>query len=122
MGDVRVVAAVALHLVEDLEEDGQDGVPARAVVGLAVDVEEDDVGVRGDGPLDVAEEHGILDLGLEELDRPPRLARRASGSAVPQQVRQDLDEVRLARAEEAGDPDADSPATSGSLGFLMAST
>ena len=41
VGDVGVVAAVALQLVQDLEEDPQDQVTARAVVGLAVDVEED---------------------------------------------------------------------------------
>ena len=48
VGDVRVVAAVALQLVQDLEEDPQDQVTSRAaaVVGLAVDVEEDDIGVR----------------------------------------------------------------------------
>ena len=108
MGDVRVVAAVALHLVQDLEEDREDGVPARAVVGLAVDVEEDDIGVGGDGPLDVPEEHGVLDLALEELDGLLALAL-VRVRAVAQQVRQHLDEVRLARAEEARDPDADLP-------------
>jgi len=32
VGDVRVVAAVALHPAEHFEEDGEDGVPARAVL------------------------------------------------------------------------------------------
>ncbi len=34
VGDVRVVAAVALHLVEDFEEDSEDRVPAAAMAGL----------------------------------------------------------------------------------------
>ena len=86
-----VVAAVALQLVQDLEEDPQDQVTARAaaVVGLAVDVEEDDIGVGDDGPLDVAKEHGVLDLALEELDRLLALAvvrvraRSGAGTTAP---------------------------------------
>ena len=46
VGDVRVIAAVALHFVQDFEEDRAGSRPARpCVVGLAVDVEEDDIGV-----------------------------------------------------------------------------
>ena len=62
--------------------------------------------LRRDGPLDVAKEHGILDLALEELDRLLALAVVANASRS-QQVGQDLEEVRLAGAEESGDPDAD---------------
>ena len=107
VGDVRVIAAVALQLVQDLEEDPQDQVTPRAaaVVGLAVDVEEDDIGVGDDRPLDVPKEHGVLDLALEELDRLLALAV-VRVRAVVEQVRQHLQEVRLAGAEEARNPDA----------------
>jgi hypothetical protein len=47
VSDVRMVAAIALELVEDLQEHPQDKVAAGfvAVRRLAVDVEEDDVGI-----------------------------------------------------------------------------
>ena len=76
------------------------------MIGLAVDVEEDDIGVGGDGPLDVAEEHGVLDLALEELDGLLALPV-VRVRAVREQVGQHLDEVRLTGAEEARNPDAD---------------
>jgi hypothetical protein len=47
-----------LQLVQYLEEHSQDQVTPRAVVSLAVDIEEDDIGVGDDRPLDVPEEHG----------------------------------------------------------------
>jgi len=106
VGDVRVVAAVTLHFVQDLEEDREDRVAPGAVVGLAINVEEDDIGVRGDGAFDVAEEHGVFDLAFEEFNRLPALAV-VSVRAVPQQVREDFDEVRFAGAEETRDPDTD---------------
>ena len=74
VGDVRMVAAVAALLVEDLEEDPQDDVAAAAAVGLAVDVEQDDLGVALDGALDVGGEHGVLDLAVEEVKGAPGLA------------------------------------------------
>ena len=48
VGDVRVIAAIALQFVQDLEKDAQDEVTSRAaaVVGFAVDVEQDDIGIR----------------------------------------------------------------------------
>ena len=59
VGDVGMVAAVALLLVEDLEEHLQQRVSPRAMIGLAVDVEEDRVGGGGDDLLQVREEHGV---------------------------------------------------------------
>ncbi len=106
LGDVRMVAAVAELLVEDLQEHAQDRIAPAAAVGLAVDVEQDDVGTGVDGALDVAGEHGVLDLAVEKINRPARLALVAD-LPVLQQVGEDLQEVRLARAEEAGDPDTD---------------
>ena len=105
-GDVRMVPAVAELLVEDLEEDAEDGVAPADAVGLAVDVEQDDVDVAVDGALDVAGEHGVLDLAVEELDGALGLSP-VGDRAVFQQVGEDLQEVGLAGAEEAGDPDAD---------------
>ena len=105
MGDVRVVAAVALQLVQDFQEDSEDRVPASHGVGLAVDVEQDDIGIGGDGPLDVAKEHGILDLALEELDGLLALAVVRVG-AVAEKIGQHFEEVGLAGAEEARNPDA----------------
>ena len=106
VGDVRMVAAVAQLLVEDLEEDPEDGVAPAAAVGLAVDVEQDDVDVAADGALDVADEHGVLDLAVEELDGALGLSV-AGDRPVLQQVGEDLEEVGLAGAEEAGDPHPD---------------
>jgi hypothetical protein len=100
-----VVAAVPLEFVQDLEEDAEDEVAARAVVGLRVDVEQHHVRVAGDGPLDVAEEHRVLHLRAEELDGGPLLAD-VGVRAVTEEVREDFQEVGLAAAEEPRDPDA----------------
>ena len=79
VGDVRVVAAIALQFVQDLQEDSQDQVAsgAASVVRLALDVEQDDVGIGGDGALDVGKERGVPDLALEEFDRPLGSGRRS---------------------------------------------
>ena len=71
VGDMRVIAAVALQFVQDFEEDSKDEVASRGttVVGLAVDVEENDIGVCDNRPFDVPEEHGVFHLALKELDR-----------------------------------------------------
>jgi hypothetical protein len=94
-----MLGTVALHLVQDLEEDRQNGVTARLRVSLAVDVEEDHIGLRGHGALDVAQQHGILDLGLKELDGLPDLAV-VRVRAILEQVGEDFDEVRLPGAKE----------------------
>jgi hypothetical protein len=38
------------------------------VVGLAVDVKQDDIGIPNDRSLDVPEQHGVFNLALEKLD------------------------------------------------------
>ena len=63
-----MVAAVALQLVQHLQEDAKNQVATSSVVGLAVDVEKNDISVSGDSSLDVGEEQGVCDLALEELD------------------------------------------------------
>ena len=105
--DVRVVAAVTLQLVENLEEHPEDDVPpvAAAVRRLRIDIEEDDIGIGGDGALDVAEQNSVLDLAFEELDGELGLAVLAVG-LVREEVGDDLQEVRLAGAEEPGNPNA----------------
>lgn len=105
IGDVGVVAAVAEFLVEDLEEDPQDGVAAAGVVGLAVDVEKDDVHVPRHGALDVRREHGVLDLAVEKREGGLGLAM-AADVPVAQQVVEDLQKMGLAGAEESRNPDA----------------
>ena len=74
VGDPRMITTEALELVEDPQEDRKDGIAGRPVVGLAVDVKEDDIGIVRDGASNVAIEHGIRDLALEELDGPAGLA------------------------------------------------
>ena len=69
VGDVGMIAVVALQLVQNLEEDAEDGFATGSRVGLGVDVEQDHVGVRCHGPLRVGQQHGVFDLVLEELDR-----------------------------------------------------
>ena len=66
--DVRVIAAEALVLIKDAEEHREDRVPPVLGFRLALDVEQDNVGRRLHGPLDRAEPHGVVDLGVEELD------------------------------------------------------
>ena len=97
----------ALHLVEHAQEDLQDGIAVVLGIGLGVDVEQDDIGLPGHGALHVAQEHGVFELALEEVERALGLAGTGLfGLHVGQQVRQDLDEVRLTRTEEAGHPHA----------------
>jgi len=87
-GDVRVVAAVALHFVEHLQENLKDRVAPRLVAGLAVDVEQDGIGVRGDGPLDIAQDIGSatffsknsMPAAFGRCTRRSRCAGRSAGS------------------------------------------
>ena len=104
MGDMWVVAAVSLFFVQDLEEHLQHGVASRSVVGLAVDVEEDCVGGGGHDLLQIREEHGVCELVREKLDCVSSLPF-VGVLFVLEKVGKHLDEVGLAAAEEAGDPD-----------------
>src|SRR5205823_636447 len=73
--------------------------------GLAVDVEKNDIGVGGNSPLNVREEHGVLHLALKEFDGLSCLSV-VRMRPVSEQVRNDLQEVRLPGTEEARNPDA----------------
>ena len=104
LGDVALLAVVAGELVEDLDEDRQQGVDLRLAdhIGLLVDVEQDALRRDGNGALEVAaQDLVVLTLGQEQLQR-----RSALDDAVLQQQGDHLQQVRLARAKEAGDPNA----------------
>ncbi len=96
-----MIATVTLQLIQDLEEDSQDQITsgAAAVIGLTVDVEEDDIGVGDDGSLDVPKEHGVFHLALKEIHRLLALAV-VRVRAVMEQVRQHFQKVRFTRAKE----------------------
>ena len=107
VGHMGRIARQALHFVEHAQEDLQDGVTVVFGIGLGVDVEQDDVGVTCHGAADIAQQHGVFDLGLKELDCfLTALTEGIAGFDVAKQVRQDLDEVRFTAAEEAGHPNA----------------
>ena len=108
VGDVRRIGAEAELLVEHAQEHLEDDVALVLAVGLGVDVEEHHVGTAAHRALDVGEQHRILDLVLVEEGSGAFLlpGGGVGGFEVLEQVGQDLDEVRLARAEEAGHPDA----------------
>ena len=104
LGDMALLAVVAAHLVEDLDEHGEQRVDLRLADqdGLLVDVEEDALGGDADRPPDL----GCEDLVVPALGQEQVEAALAVNGAVLQQERQHLQQVRLARAEEAGDPGA----------------
>ena len=110
MRNVWRIPAEAQLFVEDTKEDLQDDIAIRLAVSLGIDVEQNDIGAAGHCALHVCEQHGVLDLVvIKELGSPLGGAiLRIDCLDVLQQVGEDLDEVRLARAKEAGDPDAHS--------------
>ena len=108
VSDMRVIAAEAQALVEDLQEDTKDGVAAVTAISLAVDVEQQHIRFGGDGALDISGEHRVGDFALKKIDG---LARDGvlADLFVFQQVGKDLQEVRFTRTEETGDPHPYSP-------------
>jgi hypothetical protein len=73
---------------------------------FAVDVKEDHVGVAGShGALDVRIKNRIFDLAAKELDRLLAFTIE-SVSAVAEQVRKNLQKMRLTGSKEAGNPDS----------------
>jgi hypothetical protein len=100
-----MVTAVALELIEHFDEDSQNQVTpgAATVIGLSIDVEENDVGIGSNCSFDVPEEHWIFDFAVEEIDSETLLATIGVLS-IAEQVRQDLQEVRFTASEEPGNP------------------
>ena len=103
--DVRRIARQANLLIEHPQEDLQDGIGV-GLVGLGVDVEQDDVGGALHRALNVRVQHRVFDfLVVKELGGVTLFPRRRILSRdVFQQIGKYLDEVRLTRAEEAGHP------------------
>jgi hypothetical protein len=104
---MRRVAAVTELFVEDAQKDLQDDIALILAVGLGVDVEQDHIGTALHRALNIREQHRVLDLVLvEELGGPfGATVLRVHRFDVLEQVGEDLDEVRLAGAEGARDPD-----------------
>ena len=104
--DVRRIARQAHLLIEHPQEDLQNGVGV-GLVGLGVDVEQDDVGGALHRALNVSMQHRVFDfLVVKELGGVTLLpCLRILSSDVFQQIGKYLDEVRLTRAKEAGHPD-----------------
>src|SRR5437763_14826548 len=101
-----MVAAETLQFVQNFKKHPQDEITPRAtaVARLAVDIEKNDIGVGDDRPLDVRKEHGIFHLALKKLDR--LLTVTVVGvRAVIEQIRQNLQEVRLTRTKKTRNPD-----------------
>ena len=110
-----MIAAVALQFVQDPQEYPQDQITAlaAAMVGFAVDVEENDIGRGGYRPLDVREEQGVPHLVREEVHGPaglPVLGVRA----IAEQVGKDLQQMRLPGTEKSRNPD---PHLAGRIGI-----
>jgi hypothetical protein len=100
-----MITAVALKLVEHFDEDSQNQVAtcATTVIGLGIDIEEDDVGIGCDRSFDVSKEHGVFDFALEEFDRESLLATIGM-LTITEQVRQNLQKVGFTASKESRDP------------------
>ena len=103
--DVWRIARKTELVVEHPQKDLQDSILV-GLVGLGVDVEQDDIGRALHRALYVGVQHRILDFLMVEELRGVALfsGLGVMGLDVFQQIGQYLDEVRLARAEEAGHP------------------
>ncbi len=107
MRHLRVVAAVSAELVEDPQEYAEDRVALVVLFGLAVDVEQDDLSLGARHTAQVALEGGVSrHLFQEEVEGLLLRLACLGDRLVRQQVGEDLDEVGLARTEEARDPHA----------------
>src|SRR3569833_1939499 len=79
------------------------------LLSLTVDIKKDDLGVRIGHALEVTLKRAVANHLLDkEIERRPLLLAGLANRMVGEQVRKDLDEVRLTRSEEAGNPDAHS--------------
>ncbi|OLQ60052.1 hypothetical protein BHX98_19580 [Acinetobacter baumannii] len=108
MGDMRMIPTEAQALIEDFQEDAKDGITPITAIGLAVDIEQQHIGLGSDGTLDVGSEHRIGNFALEEIDGLARFAVLAD-LLVLQQIRENFQKVRFTRPEETGDPHPHSP-------------
>jgi len=104
VGNMGMVSAVALQLVEHAKKDPKDDV-GTGPIGFAIDIEEDNIGIRSDCAFDVAKEDGVFDFALEEFDGSFALVVMGMGT-VSKQIGENFEEVRLSRSEEARNPNA----------------
>ena len=104
LGNVRLLAIVAAHFVEDFLEHRKQRVDLllRYHIGFLVDVEQDALRRDRDSLSQIGCENLIMSALLLE-----KLVGRASAHVpVLQKERQDFQQVRFSRTEEAGNPDA----------------
>lgn len=98
-GDVPLLAEVALKLVQDFDEDLEDGrgVVAADAIELLVDVEQDTSRRDGCGLAEIRLHNLIVNFRQQNVCGP---RSRGEGAAVEDE-REYLEKVRLARPEEA---------------------
>ena len=87
-----MITAVALLFIEHLEEDLEQCIPTLAMIGLAVDIEENGIRRRGNDLLQVCEQHGVGKLVREEIDRTFSLLPKGV-FLILEKIRKHLDEV-----------------------------
>src|SRR5690606_19111123 len=87
------------------EEHIEDRISGVVGAGLAVDVEEDDIGAIGHSLVDVGANHGVAYFAIvEKFDGALAVAIGVMRFDVGQQVGQRLEEVRFTGAKESADP------------------
>ena len=108
VSDVRMIATETQVLVEYPQEYVKDRVTGIVGAGLAVDIEQDDIGGVGDGLVDVCADHTVAHfLLVKEGDCGLAVAFTVMGFDVGKQVGKGFQEMRLTRTKEARDPHAD---------------
>ena len=108
VSDVWMIATETQVLVEYPQEYVKDRVAGIVGAGLAVDIEQDDIGRVGDGLVDVCADHAVAHfLLVKEGDCGLAVALTVMGFDVGKQVGQGFQEVRFTRTKEARDPYAD---------------
>ena len=105
VGHIGHRAVEALHLVEHLEENRNDGIFGllAGLLALRVDVEQDYVSGGVGGQLHVCQHHGILNFVV--VNEIVHGALAADKLLPVQQIGEDFQKVRFTTAEETGDPD-----------------
>lgn len=69
-----VITTKAQALIEDFQKDTKDGITAITAIGLAVDVEQQYIGLIGGGARDIGSQHRVSNFSLEKIDGPARFA------------------------------------------------
>ena len=101
-GQAQVLAVEAQVVVEDAGEGALEHTRVLGAHGLVVHVEEDGLGGHQGAAAGAGGGHLVGELAVEVVDGGAPLH-----DLIGEQIGEHLEEVRLARAEEARDPDAD---------------